>query len=351
MVAARRRLTASGYCRKDAYESLALSFANGDVERCCCLAAELACTPGEPGTLVGTLIDTYAQWHITGSLAVVARLAHAFADLDGQPSVMRSFAGNAVMRRSLCDAVIIPASLPRRACSELWKTKQPSSPLPPFEEGDSEAGVSAVRLMVQEGNGRGAVSIAAVLLSSRSKDMPPPSGDLPVRKPHDRDVAWHLWNVASETAATMSESVQLFVRASLRMYSQRFTLQRRTARANLLCYALLTCARGRVASSSPLEEHLEVLLQAAHDKIDDVFDDILSRPTLQQNADDLEALDADAEADGGDEEGDDEDKSVDYMRCYTRFDNQLRCRLADERRHPEVPSNIKHITVVSKHKA
>jgi hypothetical protein len=352
MVAARRRLTASGYCRKDAYESLALSFANGDVERCCCLAAELACTPGEPGTLIGTLIDTYAQWHLSGSLAVVARLAHAFADMDGQPSVMRSFASNAVMRRSLCDAVIIPASLPRRACSELWKTKQPSSPLPPFEEGDSEAGVNAVRIMVQEGNGRGAVSIAAVLLSWRGKDMPPPSGDLPVRKPHDRDVVWHLWNVASETAATMSESVQLFVRASLRMYSQRFTLQRRAARANLLCYALLTCARGRVASSSPLDEHIEVLLKAAHDKIDEVFDDILSRPP-EEPPGHQEVGDGNGEVDG-DEKDEDEDNNrpVDYMRCYTRFDNQLRCRLADERRHPdEAPCNIKHVTVVSKHKA
>ena len=336
------------------YESLALSFANGDVERCCCLAAELACTPGEPGTLIGTLIDTYAQWHISGSMAVVVRLAHAFAEMDGQPSVMRSFASNAVMRRSMCDAVIITASLPRRTCSELWKTKQPPSPLQYVVTGDSDAGVRAVQHMVQNGNGRGALSIAAIILSSpagRGKDMPPPFGDLPVRKPHDRDVVWHLWNVATDAAATMPEPVQLFVRASRRMYSQRFTLQRRTTRANLLCYALLTCARGRVASSSSLDESIEVLLQAAHDKIDGVFEEVLSRaPTMQHHTQETENEEGDQDVEGAALATGD-DQPVDYMRCYTRFDNQLRCRLADERRHPEAQSDIKHITVMPKHKA
>ena len=365
MVACRVRLTASGYCRKDAYESLSLSFAAGDVERCCCLAAELACTPGEPGTLVGTLIDTYAQWYVCGSLAVVVRLARAFSDMDGQPSVMRSFATNPQLRRSLCEAVILTATLPRRSSNELWRNKQLSMLPAAYEEDPVSGGVEAVRRMVGEGDGRGALSLAAALLSNpaaRGKDVPPPPHeDCPVRRPHDRDVAWHLWRVASDASSNAPEPVQQFVRASLRLYAQRFTLQRRNARANLLCYALLTCARGRVGSASPIDGRVDSLVVAAEGQIDGVFTDIL----LASSASEEELAAADDERNdvveaacsegagrsgggSGESEGDATDP-VDYLMCYTRFDDALRCRLADERRDASSPlATIKRVIVVTK---
>jgi hypothetical protein len=360
MVACRVRLTASGYCRKDAYESLSLSFAAGDVERCCCLAAELACTPGEPGALVGMLIDTYAQWYVCGSLAVVVRLARAFSDMDGQPSVMRSFATTPQLRRSLCEAVILTATLPRRSSNELWRTK-PLSTLPAaYEDDPVSGGVEAVRRMVGEGDGRGALSLAAALLSNpaaRGKDVPPPPhDDCPVRRPHDRDVAWHLWRVASDASSNAPEPVQQFVRASLRLYAQRFTLQRRNARANLLCYALLTCARGRVGSASPIDGRVDALVVAAEGQIDGVFDDILSAASASEEEEDVDRVEAacsgggglDAVSGSGESEGDATDP-VDYLMCYTRFDDALRCRLADERRDASSPlATIKRVIVVTK---
>lgn len=327
--------------------------------------------------LVGSLIDMYAQWYICGNLTTVMRLAHAFAEMDGTPSVMHTFARNAQMRRLLCEVTILTLNQPRRSSNELWRIKNAVDTLPvmPSEKDCVHDGVNAVRRLVSDGDGRGVVMLTAALLNDpagRGKDVPPPPKDVPVKRPHDRDVAWHLWCVATEVASTQPETVQQFVQASLRLYSQRFTLQRRSVRGNLLCYALLTCTRGRVASLSPLEAHVEARIEAGCNMIGGVFDDIIgcdvqSTPIV---CDDRNEAVAAEEADE-DEPGDGEDEyarvctgtkadcvsnssegDIDYLMCYTHFDNELRCRIADERRDGGAAcpgfSHIKRIMVVPK---
>jgi hypothetical protein len=62
-----KRTTVSGYPIRDAYRALDVAIAARDAERSCCLAAELAATPGEPPALASHLVDAGTNVQIMAS--------------------------------------------------------------------------------------------------------------------------------------------------------------------------------------------------------------------------------------------------------------------------------------------
>ena len=115
-------LSWSGYCKKDLYESLSMCIASKQLEQCCCLAAELACTPDAVRQLLGFLIDEYASWYACGNLWLVRRLALLFSHMDAAARRKKvEFRRSHDARRSLCEAIILIASQHRHKRRDAWR--------------------------------------------------------------------------------------------------------------------------------------------------------------------------------------------------------------------------------------
>ena len=365
-------MTVSGYSKKDVYESLSAAFLVHDLERCCCLVAELASTKGEARPVMGFLVDTYARWYACGNLWVVRRLCALFSEMDGGPKKMRQFHLEPDVRRSLCEAVILVASQHRHGREDLWRKSE--------NKHERKDRLVALKDFIDERDGKAAMCLVGDI------NMNPPDSSLLSTMPtvphvsHARgkpDVMWIMWRMASDAAAV--GGVNEFVVASLDLYSRGLTVRRRPARVNLLCYAVLVTSRRRVRDVAP-EEATVAMIARAHLSIDSVYDEIRqeiasgtqTRSQLQtpgsynQQIPDQEPLLPDGSSGtmlvqssgvpqwAGQENGNsykpmnDEHGKVQYLRCITTFDDVLRCQIADERREQgreETCHRIKNIVL------
>jgi hypothetical protein len=373
-----RRLSVSGYCLKDLYDSLHASFACRDLERACCLAAELACTPGELGTLLGHLVDVYARWYVCGNLWLAERLlcllSTADADAGRSRSKVRDGAGRAEARKALCEMVILIGSQRRRDGEELWRKRGGHDEHDGDDHGSSSSSnaeaaascffddadlprefathVRAVRAKLARRQGHDAMAAAAALLRDRASSdaerlentkLPSNVAAELKRMPKlvRHDAVWHVWAQALDAAVSLGSDHTSLVTALLRLHALRCSKRQRDSRLNLLYYALYSCCRRSIRSDGPSEQ-LAATLQRGRDRIDDVYDEILS-----------------ARHSGGDPGGEVARKTEtglrrqrdkpSYLSCVTTYDDVARCELADDIREVRSSSMsdalVKHICV------
>ena len=319
-------LTASGYIKKDVYESVDQAMLTQDLERSCCLVVELACTANEGGALIAFLVDTYARWYVSSNLWTVRRLAQLLASLDNRsPAKMRALPHDPQARRDLCEAVLLIATQRRRTQPRCWLRASPDG---------KKTGEDAVRRLPAALDMRDhdrAVALVGEVLEDDRKDALIP--DLPEYRPLSKvpgatkarpDLAWLAWRVLqarAEGGKNDTTGVCEMVGHLLDLYSRRYNQTRREARGNLLCYAALAVARGRVKDSPSSATH-EALLGQAHACIDAVYEEVLGP--------------------------DPEAERVRYLQYVdTTFDDALRCELADERRDKDQDTmSVKRVIVV-----
>jgi hypothetical protein len=364
-----RRLSLSGFCIKDLYESLDASFCSRDLERACCLAVELACTPGEARNLLGFLIDTFAQWHACCNLWLLERLADLLEcarDATGHRRSKPGPAWDAEARRALCEATLLIGSQKRRDrqsflrkihCPEPWFEKRPSNAPLMTRLTDSLLG----------GDARSAMAVASrvVAQGTGTDDSTPdtikgdPSIGFRNLAPALRsDPVWHVFAAALAAAVSMGKQQHAAVHALLRLYAMRCSKRQRDTRINLL-YGAIHVAMQADVKHAPPDEAQAAVLQRGRACIDDVFDEVLSNaPTPATTS----AAPAAAPAAHGAMDGrrsrarqsrDDavEGKMGTFLRCLTPYNNAARCELADEIRDAHMQRSahrdtyVKHIRV------
>ena len=210
-----------------------------------------------------------------------------------------------------------------------------------------------------------------------------------VSKVHQHDHVWRMWRILIDHAEALDNAhVSEYVTQSLRMYVFGFTKGARASRSNLLYYSALSCARRKVMDSPSELDHKRVInmIASACATIDIVFDDIMENVEREE-----EGGDTRLDATGGrtiygrppqqphmapysqppysqpypfvqphysqpppllhEEDvrthNNASSPTIEYLKCYTTFDDKLRCELADERRDAAHDSKmtLKNVTI------
>ena len=195
-----KRTTVSGYPIRDAYKALDAAIEAQDAERACCLAAELAATPGEPPALSAHLVDVYASWYASVDMRALERVAKALGAFMSGGTLSREG------RRGLCSAVVAMAvGLPRQdasaqvACERAGAEDANGPDLP-------TASAAAVRLseLLRRGKTARAARLAHRMLSD-SAARAGPAGALP---------ACAVWDACIDAVKGAGVQEQEFVRAA-----------------------------------------------------------------------------------------------------------------------------------------
>jgi hypothetical protein len=247
-------LTASGYCKKDVYESLDTALATRDVARACCLVAELACTPHEARKVLAHLVSVYATWHVNGNAAVVQRLGAVAAALDGRQTFE-----DPEKRRGLCELTVLVAALPRRADPHFWRGRCCDSSSPSDTTPTTIASFEAALESPSPGSGPGLLLLAERLLDAQQGA---------------RDAVWMVWDALRGAAPS---EVRPFVRSSFELFSVAYSKRHRERRRNILMYAVLASVRGRVGGKG-IPDDVESAVREARQRIDDVYAEIQGPP-------------------------------------------------------------------------
>lgn len=311
------KATRSGYALADAYDALDAAIEKGDLERACCLAAEIAGTPGQAAKLASHLLDVYAQRYACGNLWLVEEMARTLPAL-GAPEPDMSY------RRVMCELVILMCRSAPRTWSDVLQSEAERHQRrrshggggvasDSYADGDGGSDSDGRSCCVEE-RGRApdalparyvvpfrllrrhlaarhdapaTLSLAGVLLDSAegtSADVPPPPGEviaslaargMILTRASRSDVAWHLWGMvigASEADGVADTGVARFVHASMALYAHRCAKRTRRQRAPLLLYAVLALLRGRVRAEQPGMKTV-ALIRKATECVDALFEE------------------------------------------------------------------------------
>lgn len=357
--------TTSGFRKRDVYQELEAAIAAGAREHACCLAAELACTPGELGALLSFTVDQYARWYVCSNVWLQQRLVDLIVDLDaaatakpaGAAARVRAPQDEAGVAPSPSALARVPAMLAelvllvmaqRRRASPFQKLAAEATDAalpPPSEEG--EEALRAVLVAGEEGAAaRGAAARALALLDGVTHGGECgdwahlqawcPAHALRAVKPSPRRApVWRAWRAVME-AAQPHRGAFAYCRTALSLYAYRLTKRSAPARANLLAYAAVAVLRRRVRHQQP-DAALQRVLDAAGPGMDAVFEDLLrpdggsredeggfseAQQREQQPAMPLLPGPADAGGSG---------PRLDYLQCFTRYDDRTRCAMEAER--------------------
>lgn len=335
-------MTFSGFCVRDVYDALDVAFSVNDLDRCCSLAAELLCTPRESRALVGYLVALYAKHYVSCTNATATmRIADSLADVDASAS-----------RRGLCEAVILIACQRRKDGKLLCDLCEDVETSNAAEAALEAAGWTADALLTLV-DPRAAVVAAGRLCNAptsfgASAPEPPPglvaavalSGTPPPGRAVRRDVAWSVWQAAFERSGASSD-VSGLLQSLLKLYCLRCTARRhRDDRLNLLYAAVYVAFKGR-ASVKPLSERVSGLVAKGVAAIDSVVDEILCQDKSHESKrhDDRDCTYSRYD-----------DSEGSYLSRVTRYDDEARCAVADDKRRAacKTSSAIKSVTVSSR---
>jgi hypothetical protein len=354
---ASRKCTASGYCVKDVQEALDHALATGDVERSCCLAVELACTPQEARNVVAHLVDAYAQWYASCNLWTARRLAELACEMDGAPAVMARFPESAAMRRALAEAVVLVVASSAARSADRWSRYAGCARATSGAEACSGTAnlpaplatyVAALQSALRRGDAKGALATTLDTMAHEGATTPdvPPHAAVGAVSARSRDVAWHLW---AELLGGRDGVACEFATASLALYSVAYAKRHRPRRLGLLMSAVLGSATPSKVHSTQPAAALAGMILRARASIDDVFAEVTGQELRNDDG---------GCGDGHDAPSRDEQHVRPYkpaafnlLDCIgTTYDDALRCELADERRLPAgtaPPAAVKRLTIAT----
>ena len=279
-------LTASGFARRDVGKAMCDAIAEGNAERACCLAAELASARLDADAphaevdamidVAGRLVDVYATFYASVDVAAIGRVASAIHKMSDPSSGHK--------RRAVCEAVVAMAlGLPRQDATAQIIASAYSCP------------VAWSAATVTSGGGDHHQELAALVRQGRTAEA--------VRLVHQTSMfsttaeacaeAWTActsWMAcascvpcASWQAKFVSDARQLFYHGAASK-SQAPTKAVRTRRANLaMCAVLVASSRSsRPPPPTWAGEHVDRALGSACALIDGVFEEIAAGKPSQQ---------------------------------------------------------------------
>lgn len=277
------RLTSSGFKLTDAYAELDAAVAAGLLERACCLAAEIACTPGgQCRALTNHLINAYCSRCVDSNRSQMAlvrtSLAYIGDGTNGSPG--DTACRGATFRKGICTLVLLVASASRKTDRDIEEVFRRL----PCDESVTSTTVEDVTASLRAAVGANdprAASAVIRLIAVKGLPPPPTVSDGNVRLPDARrlridsrrDHIWRVWELAVELAE--ARKVTEYVGDCLNCFAWGHCKGTTCSRIHLLWYAFLVIVKGAPRSGPhPIDPST---FRAALSSIDDVFDEILSR--------------------------------------------------------------------------
>lgn len=282
-----RKLSHSGFKIPELYAELESALPSGDLERACCLTAELACTAGgQTRGVVCFLIDTYCARCVNSGRAQLNLLDNSLAHLgDGTSrSPNLNACHDEVFRRGLCTLTMLVACACACTSSQHHDVGASFARVPRWENLPTlQSALDALRASTVA---RDPHTMSSVIRAAQdqvwfmaARKVNAEGGKALSGSPHvqrlrasaRRDAVWELWGLASELSkdAGVSEYVDNCIHA----FSWGYTSRTPKLRIHLLWYAFLVIVKGATrAGPHPI---LPDMFERALLTIDGVFDDIL----------------------------------------------------------------------------
>ena len=322
--------TVSGYPKRDVYRALGEAIAARDPTRACCLAAELASSPGESKPLASYLADTFATWHASADGAAASRLWSASSRVW---RMEQSREAQVEGRQALCEAVIAMAvGLPRQDAAALVLEAAGSA------GGHASLGcrpasscdlLSRLASLVRRRDAAGAVVLAHLMLTQTTDP-------LAVRA---------VWDACLSASSERSPGI----RAAYSLYHVTKSCDGRSVppdgspcpsppksvaarRVALALYAVLAASAppgaAEAVPSTWAGASADALIERAVRKVDILFppDDHGSSLDCAEDDDD------DREEDREEEDDEQEEEEVSYLQLYTTYDHASKSRAPEARR-------------------